>query len=96
MLTNGEKSSDSKKNREQFDKNRILSLGKCSKLISENIHFYRYEIGKKIGDGNFAIVYRCRMANTQSEFAMKVIDKSIMKGKVRKRSLKLWSTADYF
>jgi len=41
----------------------------------------RYEIGKKIGDGNFAIVYRCRMANTQSEFAMKVIDKSIMKGK---------------
>lgn len=41
----------------------------------------RYEIGKKIGDGNFAIVYRCRMANTQSEFAMKVIDKTIMKGK---------------
>ena len=28
MLTNGEKSSDSKKNHEQLDKNLILSLGK--------------------------------------------------------------------
>lgn len=41
----------------------------------------RYEILKKIGDGNFAIVHKCRMKNTQSEFAMKVIDKAIMKGK---------------
>lgn len=41
----------------------------------------RYEIMKKIGDGNFAIVHKCRMANTSSEFAMKIIDKGIMKGK---------------
>ena len=43
----------------------------------------RYEIMKKIGDGNFAIVHKCRMANTSSEFAMKIIDKGIMKGKVQ-------------
>ena len=95
MLTNGEKSSDLKKNREQLDKNLILSLGKGFQVKIREYFLFRYEIGKKIGDGNFAIVYRCRMANTQSEFAMKVIDKSIMKGKVRFRPLKLsWSTAD--
>ena len=44
--------------------------------------FARYKIGDEIGDGNFAKVYKCRMANTQSEFAMKVIKKEIMKGKV--------------
>ena len=42
----------------------------------------RYDIMKKIGDGNFAVVHKCRMKNTQSEFAMKIIDKGIMKGKV--------------
>ena len=47
----------------------------------------RYEIMKKIGDGNSAVVHKCRMANTSSEFAMKIIDKGIMKGKVR---LFLW------
>ena len=47
-----------------------------------NLSALRYKIGDEIGDGNFAKVYKCRMANTQSEFAMKVIKKEIMKGKV--------------
>lgn len=41
----------------------------------------RYEIGKTIGDGNFAVVKECRLRTTESEFAMKIIDKSKMKGK---------------
>nr|XP_026690786.1 serine/threonine-protein kinase DCLK3 isoform X1 [Ciona intestinalis] len=41
----------------------------------------RYEIGKTIGDGNFAVVKECRLRNTESEFAMKIIDKSKLKGK---------------
>merc|ERR1712096_235819 len=35
----------------------------------------RYEIGKTIGDGNFAIVREARLRNTESEYAMKIIDK---------------------
>jgi len=41
----------------------------------------RYEIGKTIGDGNFAVVREARLRNTESEFAMKIIDKSKLKGK---------------
>ncbi|CAK8678931.1 unnamed protein product [Clavelina lepadiformis] len=41
----------------------------------------RYEIGKTIGDGNFAVVKECRLRNTESEYAMKIIDKSKLKGK---------------
>ena len=41
----------------------------------------RYEVGKTIGDGNFAVVREARLRNTESEFAMKIIDKSKLKGK---------------
>jgi len=41
----------------------------------------RYEIGRTIGDGNFAVVKECRLRNTESEYAMKIIDKSKLKGK---------------
>ncbi|XP_039267676.2 serine/threonine-protein kinase DCLK3-like isoform X2 [Styela clava] len=41
----------------------------------------RYEIGKTIGDGNFAIVKESRLRNTEAEYAMKIIDKSKLKGK---------------
>jgi len=41
----------------------------------------RYEVGKVIGDGNFAVVRECRLRNTESEFAMKIIDKSKLQDK---------------
>ncbi|XP_070546440.1 LOW QUALITY PROTEIN: serine/threonine-protein kinase DCLK1-like [Ptychodera flava] len=41
----------------------------------------RYEIGKTIGDGNFAVVKEARLVNTDEEFAMKIIDKSKLRGK---------------
>ncbi|XP_078072739.1 serine/threonine-protein kinase DCLK3-like [Mustelus asterias] len=40
-----------------------------------------YEIGRTIGDGNFALVKQCRLKNTEYEYAVKIIDKSKLKGK---------------
>ncbi|XP_073532717.1 serine/threonine-protein kinase DCLK3 [Phyllobates terribilis] len=40
-----------------------------------------YEIGKSIGDGNFAVVKECRLRKTNQEFAMKIIDKAKLAGK---------------
>ncbi|XP_031440954.1 serine/threonine-protein kinase DCLK2-like isoform X2 [Clupea harengus] len=49
-----------------------------SSLISE-----RYEVGRVIGDGNFAVVKECVERSTGQEFALKIIDKAKCSGKVR-------------
>lgn len=41
-----------------------------------------YEIGKKLGDGNFAVVKKVTDKKNNMEFAMKVIDASKMEGKL--------------
>ena len=41
----------------------------------------KYDLGKPIGDGNFAIVKQCKLKNTSNEYAMKVMDKAKLKGK---------------
>ncbi|XP_016054367.1 PREDICTED: serine/threonine-protein kinase DCLK3 [Miniopterus natalensis] len=40
-----------------------------------------YETGRVIGDGNFAVVKECRHRDTGQAYAMKIIDKSKLKGK---------------
>ncbi|KAM9187310.1 serine/threonine-protein kinase DCLK3 [Dugong dugon] len=40
-----------------------------------------YETGRVIGDGNFALVKECRHRDTRQAYAMKIIDKSRLKGK---------------
>ncbi|XP_061443045.1 serine/threonine-protein kinase DCLK3 isoform X1 [Rhineura floridana] len=40
-----------------------------------------YEIGRTIGDGNFAVVMECHHRSTDQNYAMKIIDKSKLKGK---------------
>ncbi|KAF7247960.1 Serine/threonine-protein kinase DCLK3 [Varanus komodoensis] len=40
-----------------------------------------YEIGRTIGDGNFAVVKECHHRSTNRRYAMKIIDKSKLKGK---------------
>lgn len=40
-----------------------------------------YEIGRTIGDGNFAVVIECHHRITNQIYAMKIIDKSKLKGK---------------
>merc|ERR1712166_1159479 len=39
-----------------------------------------YDIGKKIGDGNFAVVKECTKKETGEKFALKIIDKSKTRG----------------
>ena len=51
------------------------------RITTRNMIEARYEVGKVIGDGNFAVVRECRLRNTESEFAMKIIDKSKLQDK---------------
>jgi doublecortin-like kinase 3 len=53
-------------------KRQVSSLAKISE---------KYEIGKTLGDGNFAVVKQAKLRNTDHEYAIKIIDKSKMKGK---------------
>uniref|UniRef100_A0A8C6KKL4 Serine/threonine-protein kinase DCLK2 n=1 Tax=Nothobranchius furzeri TaxID=105023 RepID=A0A8C6KKL4_NOTFU len=41
----------------------------------------KYEVGKVIGDGNFAVVRECEERSTGKEFALKIIDKAKCSGK---------------
>ncbi|XP_069677456.1 serine/threonine-protein kinase GA29083 isoform X2 [Periplaneta americana] len=41
----------------------------------------KYQVGKIIGDGNFAVVRHCTDRSTGAEFALKIIDKSKCQGK---------------
>uniref|UniRef100_A0A8C8SL73 non-specific serine/threonine protein kinase n=1 Tax=Pelusios castaneus TaxID=367368 RepID=A0A8C8SL73_9SAUR len=57
-----------------------------SMRLRQNVHTRAdvesyYEIGRTIGDGNFAIVKECRRCHTNQNYAMKIVDKSKLKGK---------------
>jgi len=47
----------------------------------------KYELGKKMGDGNFAIVHRSKLRGTEREYAIKIIDKSKMKVNTNKQKM---------
>ncbi|KAL6069422.1 hypothetical protein STEG23_027930 [Scotinomys teguina] len=49
-------------------------------IISADVEKH-YEIGRVIGDGNFAVVKECKHRETKQAYAMKIIDKSKLKGK---------------
>ncbi|XP_010593886.2 serine/threonine-protein kinase DCLK3 [Loxodonta africana] len=49
-------------------------------IIAADVEKY-YETGRVIGDGNFALVKECRHRDTRQAYAMKIIDKSKLKGK---------------
>ncbi|XP_066299706.1 serine/threonine-protein kinase DCLK3-like isoform X1 [Branchiostoma lanceolatum] len=51
------------------------------KQVTEKEMKSRYEIGKTIGDGNFAVVKEAKLKNTDSDYALKIIDKSKLRGK---------------
>ena len=80
-----EEENKNKENKEKEKKKRTNSKVKKSKLerqISNADHVLeKYEPGKTLGDGNFAIVKQSKMKNTPNEYAMKIIDKSKLKGK---------------
>ncbi|XP_059018132.1 serine/threonine-protein kinase DCLK3 [Mustela lutreola] len=49
-------------------------------LQATDVHKH-YEAGRVLGDGNFAVVKECRHRETRQAYAMKIIDKSKLKGK---------------
>ncbi|XP_050996063.1 serine/threonine-protein kinase DCLK3 [Acomys russatus] len=49
-------------------------------IISADVEKH-YDIGRVIGDGNFAIVKECKHRGSKQAYAMKIIDKSKLKGK---------------
>ncbi|KAK3106265.1 hypothetical protein FSP39_016329 [Pinctada imbricata] len=82
-----EKSDGNAKDKEKADKkkkskSKIIRKTKLERQVSSDEHILsRYDLGRTLGDGNFAIVRQSKLKNTGSEFAMKVIDKSKLKGK---------------
>ncbi|KAG5260648.1 hypothetical protein AALO_G00294900 [Alosa alosa] len=62
---------DTRDAEETDEENREVSC-----LISE-----RYEVGRVIGDGNFAVVKECVERTTGQEYALKIIDKAKCSGK---------------
>ena len=60
----------------------IVYKTKFERQISNAEHvFEKYELGRLLGDGNFAVVKQSKLKGTEKEFAVKVIDKSKLKGK---------------
>ncbi|XP_041116162.1 serine/threonine-protein kinase DCLK2-like isoform X2 [Polyodon spathula] len=52
-----------------------------NKCLSTSAILDKYQIGKVIGDGNFAVVKECVERSTGKEFALKIIDKAKCSGK---------------
>lgn len=82
---------DNKSDKEDYDKDlhkkrksksKIVRKTKLERQVSSDEHVLsRYELGRTLGDGNFAIVRQAKLKNSNSEYAMKVIDKHKLKGK---------------
>ncbi|KAL4228626.1 Serine/threonine-protein kinase dclk3 [Mactra antiquata] len=63
-------------------KPRIIRKSKLERQISSDDYVLaKYELGRTLGDGNFAVVRMSKMKATGVEYAMKVIDKPKLKGK---------------
>ncbi|XP_045210494.2 serine/threonine-protein kinase DCLK1-like isoform X1 [Mercenaria mercenaria] len=70
------------KRKKERKKPRIVRKTKLERQISSDDHVLaKYELGRTLGDGNFAIVRMSKMKATGVEYAMKVIDKPKLKGK---------------
>uniref|UniRef100_A0A2C9K787 Protein kinase domain-containing protein n=1 Tax=Biomphalaria glabrata TaxID=6526 RepID=A0A2C9K787_BIOGL len=79
-----EKRKQEKEERQQRKraKTKIVRKTRAERQVSSDESVVqRYDFGKKLGDGNFAIVHQCKNKESGQEVAIKVIDKSKLKGK---------------
>ena len=61
---------------EPSSKYRIVYRTKAERQVSSVDHVLsRYVLGRKLGDGNFAVVKQATLINTPHEYAMKIMDK---------------------
>ncbi|XP_055998357.1 serine/threonine-protein kinase DCLK2-like isoform X3 [Ostrea edulis] len=78
---------DKEKEKEKAEKKRkakskIVRKSKLERQVSTDEHITnRYDLGRTLGDGNFAIVRQSKLKAGGGEYAMKVIDKPKLKGK---------------
>ncbi|KAL3837589.1 hypothetical protein ACJMK2_022937 [Sinanodonta woodiana] len=73
---------DKVEKKKKKQKQKIVRKTKLERQISNDDYVYsKYELGRTLGDGNFAVVRYSKLKNIGTEFAMKVIDKSKLKGK---------------
>ncbi|OWF51087.1 serine/threonine-protein kinase DCLK1-like isoform X2 [Mizuhopecten yessoensis] len=73
---------DKEVQRKKKSKSKIVRKTKYERQVSGDSHILsKYDLGKTLGDGNFAIVKQATLKNTKNEFAMKIIDKAKLKGK---------------
>ncbi|XP_068526761.1 serine/threonine-protein kinase DCLK3 isoform X1 [Anas acuta] len=80
-VTRREKAGERRMNKEE---NKALGLENTSRrhaIKNRTDVENHYEIGRTIGDGNFAVVKECRHCNSNQIYAMKIVDKSKLKGK---------------
>uniref|UniRef100_A0A8C0C262 Protein kinase domain-containing protein n=1 Tax=Buteo japonicus TaxID=224669 RepID=A0A8C0C262_9AVES len=61
-------------------RNYLKHIGRAERDKGADVEKH-YEIGRTIGDGNFAVVKECRHCDSNQIYAMKIVDKSKLKGK---------------
>ncbi|POI31243.1 hypothetical protein CIB84_005006 [Bambusicola thoracicus] len=80
-MTRREKTGERRSNKEENKAQGLESTSRRHAIKSRTDVENHYEIGRTIGDGNFAVVKECRHCDSNQIYAMKIVDKSKLKGK---------------
>lgn len=80
-MTRREKTGERRLNKEDSKAQGLESTSRRYAIKSRTDVEKHYEIGRTIGDGNFAVVKECRHCDSNQIYAMKIVDKSKLKGK---------------
>ncbi|XP_064025772.1 serine/threonine-protein kinase DCLK3 [Pogoniulus pusillus] len=80
-VTRREKTGERKANKEESKAQGLEKPSRRHAIKSRTDVEKYYEIGRTIGDGNFAVVKECRHSGSDQIYAMKIVDKSKLKGK---------------
>ncbi|NXJ85785.1 DCLK3 kinase, partial [Trogon melanurus] len=76
-----EKTGERRVNKEENRAQGLESMSRRHAIKTRTDVEKHYEIGRTIGDGNFAVVKECRHCGSNQIYAMKIVDKSKLKGK---------------
>ncbi|KAK2517095.1 hypothetical protein Q9233_013396 [Columba guinea] len=80
-MTRREKMGERRVNKEENKAQGLENASRRHAIKSRTDVEKHYEIGRTIGDGNFAVVKECRHCDSNQIYAMKIVDKSKLKGK---------------
>ncbi|NXX51845.1 DCLK3 kinase, partial [Tricholaema leucomelas] len=80
-VTRREKTGEGKGNKEESKAQGLENASRRHTIKARAEVEKYYEIGRTIGDGNFAVVKECRHCGSDQIYAMKIVDKSKLKGK---------------